>query len=126
MGHIYRELRVWQQSVDMVLEVYRLTQPFPKEELYALTTQIRRAAVSVASNIAEGQGRLSKKDFRHFLSQARGSLFELETQLVIACRLGYMPEPDLRMILKQTGAINAMLSGLMQSMLPVENVKRET
>ena len=126
MGHTYRELRVWQQSVDMVLEVYRLTQLLPKEELYALTTQIRRAAVSVASNIAEGQGRLSKKDFRHFLSQARGSLFELETQLVIACRLGYVPEPDRRVILKRTGAINAMLSGLMQSMSPVENVKHET
>jgi four helix bundle protein len=74
------------------------------------------ARVSVGSNIAEGQGRLSKKDFRHFLSQARGSLFELETQLVIACRLGYISQADLQATLKQTGAINAMLSGLMQSM----------
>ena len=116
MGHTYRELRVWQESVEMVISVYRLTQAFPKEELYGLSSQIRRSAVSVGSNIAEGQGRLSKKDFRHFLSQARGSLFELETQLVIACRLGYISEADLQAILKQTGAINAMLSGLMQSM----------
>jgi four helix bundle protein len=69
--------------------------------------------VSVGSNIDEGQGRLSKKDFRHFRSQARGSLFELETQLVIACRLGYVPEPNLKVILKQSGAVNARL---MQSM----------
>jgi len=116
MGHTYQELRVWQESVEMVINVYRLTQSFPREELYGLTSQIRRSAVSVGSNIAEGQGRLSKKDFRHFLSQARGSLFELETQLVIACRLGYVPEPNLKVILKQSGAVNAMLTGLMQSM----------
>jgi four helix bundle protein len=81
----------------------------------------------VGSNIAEGQGRLSKRDFRYFLSQARGSLFELETQRVIACRLGYISNPDLQMTLKQTGAINAMLSGLMQSMLSAaDGVKHET
>jgi len=116
MGHTYQDLRVWQESVEMVINVYRLTQSVPREELYGLTSQIRRSAVSVGSNIAEGQGRLSKKDFRHFLSQARGSLFELETQLVIACRLGYVSEPNLKVILKQSGAVNAMLSGLMQSM----------
>ncbi|HYY69684.1 MAG TPA: four helix bundle protein [Terriglobales bacterium] len=72
-------------------------------------------------------GRLSKRDFRYFLSQARGSLFELETQRVIACRLGYISNPDLQMTLKQTGAIDAMLSGLMQSMLSAaDGVKRET
>ena len=81
----------------------------------------------MGSNIAEGQGRLSKRDFRYFLSQARGSLFELETQRVIACRLGYISNPDLQMTLKQTGAVNAMLSGLMQSMLSAaDGVKRET
>jgi four helix bundle protein len=118
MGHAYRELRVWQEAVEMAISVYGLTKSFPRDELYGLSSQIRRSAVSVGSNIAEGQGRLSKRDFRHFLSQARGSLFELETQLVIACRLGYVSEPNLQVILKQTGAINAMLSGLMQSMSP--------
>ncbi len=118
MGHSYRELRVWQKSVDLVTAIYQLTRAFPKEELYGLTSQIRRSAVSVGSNIAEGQGRLSKRDFRHFLGQARGSLFELETQLLIACRLGYVREPDLQRTLDESGAVNAMLSGLMQSMAP--------
>jgi four helix bundle protein len=76
MGHSYRDLLVWQKAVAMVTEVYRATQKFPREEVFALTTQLRRAAVSVPSNIAEGQGRLSRKDFRHFLGQARGSLLE--------------------------------------------------
>ena len=116
MGHTYRELRVWQESVDMAVNVYGLTRSFPKEELYGLTSQLRRSAVSVGSNIAEGQGRLSKKDFRRFLSQARGSLFEMETQLVIAARLGHVPEPGLKAVLKQSGAVNAMLTGLMESM----------
>jgi four helix bundle protein len=115
-GHTYRDLRVWQESVEMAINVYGLTRAFPKEELYGLTSQIRRSAISVGSNIAEGQGRLSKKDFRHFLSQARGSLFEMETQLVIAARLGHVPEPSLQAMLKQSGAVNAMLTGLMQSM----------
>ncbi|MGA8313894.1 MAG: four helix bundle protein [Terriglobales bacterium] len=125
MGHTYRELRVWQESVEMSIHAYRLTQPFPQEELYGLSNQIRRSAVSVSSNIAEGQGRLSKKDFRHFLSQARGSLFEMETQFVIASRLGYLSDSSLKAMLKQSGAVNAMLSGLMQSMLPPTE-QRET
>jgi len=116
MGHTYRELRVWQESVEMSLNAYRLTQPFPREELYGLSSQIRRSAVSVSSNIAEGQGRLSKKDFRHFLAQACGSLFEMETQLVIASRLGYISDSGLKTMLKQSGAVNAMLTGLMESM----------
>jgi len=89
MAGAYTELRAWKQAVDLVLEVYSTTQQFPKTELYALTNQIRRSAVSVPSNIAEGKGRSSDREFALFLSHARGSLLELETQLLIASKLGY-------------------------------------
>jgi four helix bundle protein len=84
MGCSYRELIVWQEATAMVTEIYGATQGFPREEMFGLTSQLRRSAVSVASNIAEGQGRLSRGEFRQFLRQARGSLIEMETQLVIA------------------------------------------
>jgi four helix bundle protein len=89
MAGAYTELRAWKQAVDLVLEVYSTTQQFPKTELYGLTNQIRRSAVSVPSNIAEGKGRSSDREFALFLSHARGSLLELETQLLIASKLGY-------------------------------------
>ena len=85
----YRELIVWQKAIVLVKEVYRGTSDFPKTEIYALTNQIRRAAISIPSNIAEGQGRNSTREFLHFLSVAQGSLMELETQVTIAERLGY-------------------------------------
>ena len=81
MAGSYKELRAWKQAVDLALEVYRLTEGFPRSELYGLTTQIRRSAVSVPSNIAEGKGRFSDREFALFLRHARGSLLELETQL---------------------------------------------
>ena len=84
----FRELVVWQKSIDLATSVYRLTGDFPREELYGLTSQIRRCAVSVPSNIAEGQGRMSTGEFRQFLGIARGSNFELQTQIEIARRLG--------------------------------------
>ena len=90
MGHSYKDLIVWQKAVAMVTDVYRATQSFPKDETYGLSSQLRRSAVSVASNIAEGQGRLSKREFRQFLSQAHGSLIEMETQVVIGANLGYV------------------------------------
>ncbi len=80
----FRELVVWQRSIQLAAAVYRLTREFPKEELYGLSSQIRRSAVSVPSNIAEGQGRLSTGEFRQFLGVARGSNFEIQTQLEIA------------------------------------------
>jgi four helix bundle protein len=81
MAGPYKELRAWKQAVDLALEVYRLTEGFPRSELYGLTTQIRRSAVSVPSNIAEGKGRFSDREFALFLRHARGSLLELETQI---------------------------------------------
>jgi len=115
MGHSYRDLLVWQKAVGMVTEVYRITQSFPKEEMFGLTRQVRRSAVSVPSNIAEGQGRLSRKDFRHFLGQARGSLLEMETQLLIASNLGYISEQQLAEIFDTSGSVSRMLHRLVES-----------
>jgi four helix bundle protein len=108
----YRELIVWQKAIVLVEEVYRVTNGFPKTEIYALTNQIRRAAVSVPSNIAEGQGRNSTRDFLHFLSIAHGSLMEVETQITIAERLGYLDETHERHLLESTAEVSRMLSGL--------------
>ena len=84
MARSFRELAVWQRAMQLTVAVYRLTQGFPREEIYGVRSQIRRAAVSVPSNIAEGHGRLSGGEFRQFLGIARGSNFELQTQLEIA------------------------------------------
>jgi four helix bundle protein len=84
----YRDLEVWQKSMDLSVAIYRLTQSFPREEIYGLSAQLRRAAVSIPSNIAEGQGRLNTREFRQFLGIARGSICELQTQLEIARALG--------------------------------------
>ncbi len=89
MKKSYRELKVWQASLDLTVLVYRLTGNFPQHELYGLSAQMRRASVSIVSNIAEGAGRNTRKDFKHFVLIARGSLCELETQLMVAVRLGY-------------------------------------
>ena len=86
----YRDLRIWQEAVALALVIYRATAEFPKHELYGLTSQMRRAAVSVSSNIAEGKGHSSDGDFGRFLFHARGSLLELQTQIVIASGLDYL------------------------------------
>lgn len=108
----HHDLHVWQEAMDLVQDVYRVTALFPKSEVYALTSQMRRAAVSVPSNIAEGAARNSSKEFYHFLSIARGSLSELETQIQIAQRLGYMRKNDLLEIID---TIFGLLGGLMKS-----------
>src|SRR5215813_936141 len=89
MGRSYRDLVVWQKSMRLVTDIYRTTTAFPKEEIYGLTSQIRRAAVSIPSNVAEGQGRRTASDFHNFLDHARGSLMEVETQILIAQDLQY-------------------------------------
>ncbi len=93
MARSYRELIVWQKAKGLAVQTYRATEQFPRPETYGLTSQIRRAAISIASNIAEGQGRLTSGEFKHFLGQARGSLLELDTQLAIALDLNYLT-PD--------------------------------
>jgi four helix bundle protein len=89
VGQTFRDLQVWQRAIQLTVVIYRLTQSFPREEVYGLSSQIRRSAVSVPSNIAEGQGRLSVGEFRQFLGNARGSNHELQTQLEIARSLKF-------------------------------------
>jgi four helix bundle protein len=112
----YQDLVVWQRAMDLVEEVYRLTQSFPKEEMYGLTSQIRRAVVSIPSNIAEGQAQGSDPAFIRFLSIAQGSLKELETQLLISERLKYTNHSQLGPLLAQCDEIGKMLTGLQKSL----------
>jgi four helix bundle protein len=92
----FRDLIAWQKSIDLVADIYEATKTFPKDEVYALTNQLRRAAVSVPSNIAEGQRRFSTSEFRYFLGNARGSLFEVQTQLVICSEAGLLASAESR------------------------------
>ena len=119
MANSYKDLRVWKQSVDLALEIYRYTQNFPKHELYGLTSQLRRAAVSVSSNIAEGKGRSSDKELILFLHHSRGSLLELETQVFIASELAYIEESQAKHLLSQVEdlakALNALINALKKS-----------
>ena len=110
----FRDLRVWQSSIDLVEEIYKLSRSFPQPEIYALTQQMRRSAVSVPSNIAEGHGRTTPKEFAMFLRNANGSLRELETQLIISQRLGYSAPEDCDRIQRHIGEIAKMLTGLMR------------
>ena len=91
----FKDLFLWQRAMDLVVEVYDLVKKLPKEELFALSDQIRRAAISIPSNIAEGQGRNSSKEFIHFLSIAKGSKAELETQLLLCVRINYLKELEI-------------------------------
>ena len=110
----HEKLEVWSKSVDLVVAIYKLTELFPKEEKFGLTAQIRRAAVSVPANIAEGAARQSSKEFAHFLSIAQGSASELETELLIAQRPGYLNE-DVYVEMRATlDSVGRMIVGLSQ------------
>ena len=108
----YRDLRVWQAGMDLVVQVYRLTQGFPTHELYGLTSQMRRAAVSIPSNIAEGHTRESSKEYLHHLSMAQGSLAELETQIEIAGRLTYIPSDQVAQSLTEVASLGRQMHAL--------------
>jgi four helix bundle protein len=112
----YKDLVVLQKSMALVTEVYRVSQEFPKEEIFGLMSQTRRAAVSVPSNIAEGHARTSKKEFQYFLSNARGSLAEVETQLTIAHQLAYLNETAINQLLEQLWEVGRILNGLLSSL----------
>jgi len=112
----FKDLRVWQASVRLAADVHRQTADFPKYELYELTQQMRRAAVSVASNIAEGKGHRSNHEFSHFLFHARGSLLELQTQLMIAKELQYLSQEHIGQLLESAEAVGRALSGLINSL----------
>lgn len=114
-GQSYRDLIVWQKSMAMVTKIYQVTEKFPRSESFGLTSQIRRAAVSVPSNIAEGQGRDSAAEFARYLSFAYGSLCEVETQLQIAANLGYVGLNSVKTLFDDTSEIGRMLNGLSRS-----------
>lgn len=116
MSSSFRDLRVWQESIELTAAIYRETACFPKHEIYGLTQQIRRASVSIASNIAEGKGHRSDKEFLHFLFHARGSLLEVQTQLVIAAKLGYLTEGKDRGLSVMAEGVGRALSGLISSL----------
>jgi len=117
MVRTYRDLVVWQKAMELVTEIYRATQNFPKEETFGLISQIRRASVSIPSNIAEGQGRLSEKEFRQFLGNARGSLSEVETQVIIAKNLGYLDDSYSKNLLTMIAEVGRVLNGLISSVI---------
>lgn len=116
MAKHYKDLLVWQRAMELVEEVYRITARFPREERLGLALQLRRAAVSVPSNIAEGQGRGVGKEFLHFLRISNGSRQEVETQLLIAQRLGLAPSEAITEVLACTEECGRMLTGLTRSL----------
>jgi|FaiFalDrversion3_1042247.scaffolds.fasta_scaffold01609_2 four helix bundle protein len=112
----FRELEVWKKAMDLVVGCYRHTDPFPSHEQFGLTSQIRRAAVSVSANIAEGQARFHTSEFLYHLSVASGSLAELETLLEISSRLGYLKQPQLERLLAGCQEVGRMLQRLRQAL----------
>ena len=112
----YRDLEVWQRGILLVERVYDVTEEFPKEEQYELTSQLRRAAVAIPSNIAEGWGYSSRDEYVYYLEQARSSLMEVETQIIIAERLSYVTEEIRDEILQKTTTESKMLLSLMRSL----------
>ena len=112
----FKDLIAWQKAMDLVEKIYRLTEALPAREHYGLSNQLRRAAVSVACNIAEGQARYSKKDFRHFLRVAKGSLAEIETQVLIARRLDYVSQDSSDRCIVDIKEVGRILAGLISSL----------
>jgi four helix bundle protein len=118
----HRDLIVWQKAMDLVEAVYTATASFPKEETYGLTSQIRRAVVSIPANIAEGQGRRLSKEYLYFLANARGSLLELDTHLEIAVRLRYLEVKKHSALKERLDDVGRMLNGLMRAVEASSNI----
>jgi four helix bundle protein len=112
----YRDLQVWQKAMDLAVQCYQATKTLPSEERFGLSSQIRRAVVSISSNIAEGHGRAHTKEYLNHLSMAKGSLCELETQLELSHRVGYMSEEVLKPLLASSDEIGRMLTVLRQKL----------
>jgi four helix bundle protein len=108
----YEDLSVWRRAMDLVLCVYRCTSSFPKQEIYGLTSQMRRSAVSIPSNIAEGKGRYHRKELLQFLFHARGSLLELRTQITIARELGFLGDAEGKSLTDHASEVGRLLNGL--------------
>jgi four helix bundle protein len=111
----FRDLVAWQKAMDLVESAYAVTREFPSEERYGLIAQIRRSAVSIPANIAEGHGRMTTKDWQHFLAQARGSALELETELLIAARLGIAQRARLEEVIERAQEVGRIINGLLNS-----------
>jgi four helix bundle protein len=116
MAQDYRDLIVWQKAMELTVCIYRLTQSFPKQETYGLSSQMRRAGVSVASNIAEGRGRLNPAEFRQFLAMAQGSIYELETQLLVANSLGFARAEAIKQAESIANEVSKMLGSFIQTL----------
>jgi four helix bundle protein len=116
MPSSFKDLRVWQEALKFVVEIYRTTARFPRHELYGLSQQLRRAAVSIPSNIAEGKGHRSDREFGHFLFHARGSLLEVQTQIMIAQELQYLRVEEGQALLASADAIGRSLNSLINSL----------
>lgn len=114
--HDYKKLKVWEDSISLVSEIYKITSSFPKYELYGLVSQLNRCSVSIPSNIAEGAGRNSNGEFRHFLGNANGSIYELETQLLISMNLGYISEVQFDKLSEEIVAIRKMIYKLIKTL----------
>jgi four helix bundle protein len=112
----YQQLVAWQRAIALVTDIYRVSSTFPREEIYGLTSQLRRAAVSVPSNIAEGQGRATTGEFVQFLCHARGSLYELETQILICNNLGYVTVEQQQYLMNSVAEVGRVLNGLITSL----------
>jgi len=117
MVRSFCDLRVWREGMDLTILIYRLSAGFPKHELFGLSQQMRRAAVSIPSNIAEGKGRWSGKEFKQFLFHARGSLLELQTQIMIARELQYLSEEQGEHALDLAAQVGKSLAGLINSLV---------
>lgn len=113
----YSDLIAWRKAFDLALAIYKITSRFPIEEKYGITSQLRRAGVSVPSNIAEGQGRTSHGEFRHSLSIAQGSVKEIETQILLAMASGYIGEKQANPLLAKTAEVGRLANGLSKSLL---------
>ncbi len=116
MGSSFRDLKVWQRAIENTVAIYKLTSGFPGHEIYGLTSQLRRASVSVASNIAEGYGRGSSGEYRQFLGMARGSNSEVETQLILATQLGFGEARQVEQAESLTTEVGKMLNALMRTL----------
>jgi len=116
LNNSFKDLKAWQKAMDLAEDIYNLTDLFPKHEIYGLTSQMRRAAVSVPSNIAEGKGRSTDRDFVFFLHHSRGSLHELETQLLLSRRRGYVEERAFGQVSNSIQELGRILNGLIAAL----------
>ena len=123
MSNSYRDLIAWQKALALVTSVYKWTKRFPKSEQYGLTSQMQRAAISIVANIAEGQGRKTEAQFQYFLSNAKGSIHELETYIFIAANLGYFTTELKEQALRDADEVSRLINGLIRSLERDDSVR---